>query len=250
MKFYEEKLRELHGVEISDRIPENYLALSVRRGVIDLDEIKARYPREVVEKMLTLGSSIIASRPDGSGIGYVTELRLTMKKGEGIPVHVEKDAEAAVAILHSLTDPIDKYIYRTKRGTEFIKKKLAKEGIEISMGGNPVTFNAFHFGVFVSFYNMIVEKKGTPLLAHAHGRVNGSPVNLVHPPEPVLVAVVVEIPTRPHPVIPRPNPGLHVIERKNKPEPAKIFLHMLWHPIFVQAINAHEKTSSPRISSW
>ena len=154
VKFYEEKLRELHGIEISDRIPENYLALSVRRGVVDLNEIKARYPREVVEKMLTLGSSIIASRTDGSGIGYVTELRLTKKKGEGIPVHMEKDAEAAVAILHSLTDPIDKYTYRTKRGTEFIKKKLAKEGVEISMGGKPATFNAFHFGVFVSFYNM------------------------------------------------------------------------------------------------
>lgn len=47
---YESKLRELHGLEISDRIPENYLALSVRRGTMDLETIRARYPREVVEK--------------------------------------------------------------------------------------------------------------------------------------------------------------------------------------------------------
>lgn len=154
VKFYEQKLRELHGVEISDRIPENYLALSVRRGTFDFDEIKARYPREVVKKMLTLGSSIVASRPGGAGVGYVTELRLTKKKGEGIPVHAEKDAEAAVAILHSLANPIDKYPYRTKRAADFIKKKLAKEGIVVHMHGKPVEFNAFHFRVFVSFYNM------------------------------------------------------------------------------------------------
>ena len=88
VKFYEEKLRELHGSEISDCIPENYLALSVRRGEVDYDVIKARYPREVVEKMLELGSSIVASRPDGAGIGDATELRLTKKKGEGIPVRI------------------------------------------------------------------------------------------------------------------------------------------------------------------
>lgn len=102
----EEKLRELHGIEISDRIPENYLALSVRRGNVDYDVIKARYPREVVEKMLELGSSIVVSRPDSAGIGYATELRLTKKKSEGIPVRIANDADAAVSILHSLTDPI------------------------------------------------------------------------------------------------------------------------------------------------
>lgn len=158
VKLYEEKLRELHGIEISDRIPENYLALSVRRGTVDLDEIKARYPREVVEKMLTLGSSIIASRPESSDIGYVTELRLTKKKGEGIPIHVEKDAEAAVAILHSLTDPIDKYTYRAKKGAAFIRRKLDKEGIVLKVKGETRAFNDFHFRVFVDFYNMKCSK--------------------------------------------------------------------------------------------
>lgn len=123
MKFYEEKLRGLHGIEISDRIPENYLALSVRRGDVDYVVIKACYPRKVVEKMLELGSSIVASRPQGSGIGYATELRFTKKKGEGIPVRIANDADAAVSILHSLADPINKYIYRTKKGAEFIRQK-------------------------------------------------------------------------------------------------------------------------------
>ncbi len=162
VQMYEEKLRELHGIEISDRIPENYLALSVRRGDVDLDVIKARYPREVVEKMLELGSSIVASRPDGSKISYATEFRLTKKKGEGIPVRIANDADAAVSILHSLTDPFNKYIYRTKRGTDFIRRKLRKEGIVLKVKGEPKDFNAFHFSVFVDFYNM----KGNDVYAY------------------------------------------------------------------------------------
>lgn len=151
---YEEKLRELHSIEISDRIPENYLALSVRRGTLDLDTIKARYPREVVEKMLQLGSSIAASRPGAKGITYETELRLTKKKGEGFPVRIANEADAAVSIVKSLTDPVDKYTYRTKSAVAFVRRKLAKEGIALLVKGEPKEFNNFHFQVFASFYNM------------------------------------------------------------------------------------------------
>lgn len=151
---YEEKLRELHGIEISDRIPENYLALTVRRDILDLDAIRARYPREVVEKMLQLGSSVAASRSGAQGITYATELRLTKKKGEGFPVRIANEADAAVSIVKSLTDPADKYTYRTKSAVSFIRRKLAKEGVTLIVKGEPREFNNFHFKVFADFYNM------------------------------------------------------------------------------------------------
>lgn len=154
VKLYEEKLRELHDIEISDRIPENYLTLSVRRGDVDYDVIKVRYPREVVKKMLQLGSSIVASKPEMAGTSYATELRLTKKRGEGLPVRIATDADAAVSILHSLTDPINKYAFRAKKGTEFIRRKLKNEDIVLKVKGEPKEFNDFHFRIFVDFYNM------------------------------------------------------------------------------------------------
>ena len=155
VKSYEEKLRELHGIEISDRIPENYLALSVRRGIVDYEVIKARYSREVVEKMLELGSSIMAGRAENASFGYVTDLRLTKKKGEGIPVRLTNDDDAlAVSIIRALTNPIDKYHYREKSGVNFIRRKLDKEGIVLKVNGEPRDFNKFHFTVFIDFYNM------------------------------------------------------------------------------------------------
>lgn len=151
---YEEKLRELHGIEISDRIPENYLALTVRRDTLDLDTIRARYPREVVEKMLQLGSSVAANRSGVQGITYATELRLTKKKIGGFPVRIANEADAAVSIVKSLTDPVHKYTYRTKSAVAFIRRKLAKEGVTLLVKGEPREFNNFHFKTFTDFYNM------------------------------------------------------------------------------------------------
>lgn len=161
VKHYDKKLSELHGVEISDRIPENYLALSVRRGDIDFDIIRARYSKEVVEKMLSLSSTVLTGGVGGSGIpGYSTELRLSKKKDADFTVRVDSKADTPVAILHSLTNPIDKYIYRTKTGASFIDGKLKKAGIRIYVKGNEKEkFDSWSFGIFVDFYEMKSDER-------------------------------------------------------------------------------------------
>lgn len=150
---YDEKLREFHGIEISDRIPENYLALSVRRGELNLDKIRARYPKEIVEKMLALGSNVLASGETGV-VPYATELRLTKKKDADFSVRIAPDADSAVAILHTLTNPINKYKFREKSAVKFIRKKLEKAGVTLLVSGQEKEFNSFHFRVFVDFYGM------------------------------------------------------------------------------------------------
>ena len=155
VSYYDKKLSELHGVKISDRIPENYLMLSVRRGDIDFDRITARYDKPVVEKMLNLGSDILTAGANGSLPGYTTQLHLTKKKNADFSVRFDPDAETPVAILHSVSNPVDKYCYRQKTGVRFIDKKLKKNGVRPWMNGEEKEgFNGFHFGVFVDFYEM------------------------------------------------------------------------------------------------
>lgn len=155
VKLYDEKLKDLHGIEISDRIPENYLTLSVRRGAMHLDTIRARYPRQVVEKMLTLGADIVADRKDSDGeLGYVTEFRQSKKKDADFTFSITSDADTAVAIIKSLTEPVDKYTYRVRTGVEHIRKKLQKKNVRLLVKGEETEFNRVHFMEFVSFYNM------------------------------------------------------------------------------------------------
>ena len=94
--------------------------------------------------------------------------------------------------------------------------------------------------------DVLIEKQRAPFLADPHSRMNRPPMNLVHPPELVLAPVVVEVPASPHPVVPRPNPRLHVIQGKHEPKPAQVLLHMFRHPVLVHRIQAHEKPSISR----
>lgn len=158
VKFYDKKLSELHGIEISDKIPENYLAISVRRGSPDLETMRARYPRQVVEKLLSIGSSIVSER---QGIGYVTEFRQTKKKDADFTFRVEPDSDKAVAIIKALSEPVNKYPYRVKTATAYIIKKMKKEGLKLEVKDIEQEFNRSHFMNFVDFYHMKGNQKYT-----------------------------------------------------------------------------------------
>ena len=67
VKNFEEKMRELHGREISDIIPESYLVLSVKRDIVDPERVRAKYSPEVAEKLLLMNNSVAAGYgEDGS----------------------------------------------------------------------------------------------------------------------------------------------------------------------------------------
>lgn len=152
---YDTQLKKLHGLEISDDIPENYLSLSVRRGAADVDEIRARYSPEVVEKMLSIGSNVLALSESAGLPTYITEFRMTKKDDADFLIRIDPDSDKAVSILKSLTNPNDKYIYRAKSASKLIDAKLKKNGIKPWVKGiEKDRFNHYHFGIFVDFYEM------------------------------------------------------------------------------------------------
>ena len=86
---------------------------------------------------------------------------------------------------------------------------------------------------------LVVQEKRPPLGAHPHGRVNRPPMNLVHPPEPVLVRVVIKGPAGLHPRMPLAYMPLHRLQRQVKPQRPQILPHMLRHPIISLVDLAH-----------
>lgn len=67
VKNFDDKLREFHGKEISDIIPESYLVLSVKRDLIDPEKVRTKYSPEVAEKLLTMNNSVaFGAGDDGS----------------------------------------------------------------------------------------------------------------------------------------------------------------------------------------
>lgn len=156
---YDDKARELLGIEISDLIPENYLVLSVRRSLVDFEECRARYGSEVVNKMISLRSGVLSSDDlEGNrryACSYVTELRVTKRKDADLTVRIDKDAEESVALVKQLIDPGDKYPYRTAGIIDRVNRSLEKEGIRLAMAGEPKEkFTTSDFQLFVKAYDM------------------------------------------------------------------------------------------------
>ncbi|WP_322153307.1 DUF3644 domain-containing protein [Paratractidigestivibacter sp.] len=155
---YDDKARALMGIEISDLIPENYLVLSVRRGTVDMEECRARYGSEVVNKMISLRSGILSSEDLENNrryaCSYVTELRMTKHKDADLTLRIDKGSDEPVALIKQLVNPEDKYPYRTKAVVEVVNKRLLKEGIKLSANGvEKARFTSSDFQLFIQVYD-------------------------------------------------------------------------------------------------
>lgn len=158
---YDEKARELLGIEISDLIPENYLVLSVRRNDASIEECRARYSPEVINRMIDARSGVLSSADvDGNrryACTYTTELRLTKKKGADLTVRVSSDSDTPVSIVKQLIRPQDKYPFRTKAVIEQVNRRMERDGVTILLNGEVKgngNFTSSDFQLFVSAYGM------------------------------------------------------------------------------------------------
>lgn len=155
---YDEKARELMGIEISDRIPENYLVLSVGRSDATIEECRARYSPEVISRMIDARSGVLTSADEEGNRRYAhtytTELRLTKKKDADLTVRIDKNGNTPVSIIKQLVKPEDKYPYRTNYVVEEIQRRLNANSIQLKRNGCPQEFNSWVFNLFIKMYGM------------------------------------------------------------------------------------------------
>ncbi len=163
---FDMQMRRLLDVEISDRIPENYLMLSVRRGTIDEDECRGRYDPAVLNRMLDRMEGIRTTEDELENrrfaCTYVTELRVTKRKSADISVRVSSDGDAPVAVMKSLVEVKNRYPYRPGGVVKEICARIRRDGVVLLQGGEDTRertksghpFNMYMFGLFTSYYSM------------------------------------------------------------------------------------------------
>lgn len=158
VKNFDDKMREWHGVEISDIIPESYLVLSVKRDIVDPEKVRAKYSPEVAEKLLTMHNSVAVEcgedgNPRYSGF-YETSFVITKNpKKADLAVRVSKDAEAEIAIVKEIQDVHNKYPFTAKLAIEEVRKRLRRTDVHVwYRGEEKEEFNKFHWDAFVRFY--------------------------------------------------------------------------------------------------
>ena len=151
-----EKMQEFHGVDMTEVIPQNFLTLAVSMKALDENVIRAKYPEEIANKMISTDAQL---RPmiEENNQGFAIKIEhlhfITKDKNQATSfVHVDKNAEAGVKIIKELKDPNNTHKYTMKTALKEINRRLLSEGIELEV-------NQYIFGLFTKVYGVKENEK-------------------------------------------------------------------------------------------
>ena len=155
---YTEKMQEFHNIDMTLFVPQNFLTLTVSMQPLNVEEIRAKYPGQVAEKLLSINTSLepeINSENSTFAIRinhfhYITKQR---EKATEI-LHIDNSAESGVQIIKELKDPNDVFKYNTKKCIKEVRSRLKRKKVDLKYKGEVVLFNSFHFTLFCQYYNI------------------------------------------------------------------------------------------------
>lgn len=164
---YSNKLIDFFDIDVSTYIPQNFLTLSINVDTLTKESIKAKYPSEIANKILTATKSVnelSSMHGPNFSISITHDLHLTKnKKHAAAEFSISKNAEDAAYIIKDIRDPKETHKYTTSKCVSLVNKRIIKEKIYFKSlspkEGKESVFNTFHFGLFVDFYDLKSDTK-------------------------------------------------------------------------------------------
>lgn len=166
---YTNKLFDFFDIDITEQLNANFLTLSMKITNIDETDIKARYPKEIAEKIINSFSDINQTIPKVDNPNFAITIRhdfvLTKNKKEATATFtLTKDAKQSAYIFKEIKDMQLSCPYTRNQCIDIINKRIQKDKLNFI---NPNSkdekvkhkFNAYHFGLFVKFYNIKENSK-------------------------------------------------------------------------------------------
>lgn len=151
-----EKMQAFHNVDMTEIIPQNFLTLTVSYNALNTDEIRAKYPAEIAERLIGVNEElkpVINENNDRFAIRIDHHYYFTKDKSKAATlVRVDNTASTNVKVLKEIQDPNDVYKYTTKKCCSEIAKRLEKLKIDIR-------FNKYHFNLFCKYYSIKDNQK-------------------------------------------------------------------------------------------
>ncbi|AEE91168.1 conserved protein of unknown function [Tepidanaerobacter acetatoxydans Re1] len=159
---YSNKLADFFNIDISTHIPQNFLTLSINIDEITETTIKAKYPRQIADKILKATKEINRLSSEHGprfSISITHDLHLTKnKKHASAEFRLSESAEDAAFIIKDIRDPKETHKYTTGKCVDILNKWIERDGLAFQSlspaKGKDNTFNAYHFRLFTDFYNL------------------------------------------------------------------------------------------------
>lgn len=148
-----EKMQEFHKIDMTEIIPQNFITLAVSMKSLNEAEIRAKYPVEIANKMISTYSNIsktIENNNADFAIRVDHHHFITKDKNKATSVvRIDSSGENAVTIIKELKDPNDTHKYTQKKCVEEVKKRLKKLNVKSNLSD---WFNKYHFGLFSDYF--------------------------------------------------------------------------------------------------
>ena len=153
-----DKMKEFHGIDMTEVIPENFITLSVRFRALDETAIRAKYTQQVSEKLINTQKALgpmVSENNSAFAIRVEHFYYQTRDKDKATETyHIDREAQEGVRVIKEIKNPNDTHKYSAKKCIEEIRKHLQRQGITPYCKGAPVEFNNYHFGLFCSYYGL------------------------------------------------------------------------------------------------
>ena len=159
---YTEKIKAFFDIDMSQYVPQNFLTLTVSMRPLDVEQIRAKYPIELANRLIQTSKELqdmsAAEQNASFAIRIEHNYYLTKDKSKADSViRIDKNAEHTGVILKEVQDPNNVYAYTAKRCIEQINRRLEKSGIQVKL-------NKYYFQIFVEHYGI----KRNPKLCYCY----------------------------------------------------------------------------------
>lgn len=153
-----EKIQAFHNVDMTEIIPHIFLTLTVSYTTLNRDEVRAKYPKEIAERLIGVNEElkpVIDENNDHFAIRVDHYYYLTKNKNAASAiVKVDNNADTGVKFLRDVKDPNDTHKYTCKSCCSEINKRLDKLGVILKRNEEIHKFNKTDFDLFCKYYSI------------------------------------------------------------------------------------------------
>lgn len=158
---FERELKKRHNLDISEYLPENFLALSGHIKPLTDDEIRIKYPSDIAERLIRKGAELqeLSDQYNSNdfSIAVKQNLYITKKKSEAdFSVSIENNTGNTVQIIKELKDPANTHPLNFNTVAKLVQDQMLKKGLKID---NSNGFTTAVLTVFINFYNIKDDEK-------------------------------------------------------------------------------------------
>lgn len=160
---FNEKMMAFHEIDMTTIVPQNFLTLSVSMKALNENEIIAKYPEAIANKMLDMKNNIEELTQNNNAkfairIEHHHFITKDANKATSF-VKINSNADTEITIVKELKDPNNTHGLTAKHCIAKVKDNLSKYGIKLLYNGIETKFNSFHFTNFCKYYGIKENEK-------------------------------------------------------------------------------------------